>query len=78
MAGHNTGNQVCQIRAQMWHATKYESANQETYQENAEKYFKMNRPVHINRVMRAHDDELIEEEEIMEKCEELITRDDEE
>jgi hypothetical protein len=77
MAGHNIGDQVCRIGAQMWHATKYESANKETYQDNAGKYFKMNRPVHINRVMRAHD-KLIEQEEIMDKCDEWITYDDDE
>jgi hypothetical protein len=77
MAGHNIGDQVCRIGAQMRHATKYESANKETYQKIAEKYFKINRPVHINRVMRAHEEHTTEEE-IMEECEEWITRDDEE
>ena len=77
MAGHNIGDQVCRIGAQMWHATKYETANKETYQENADKYFKMNRPVHINRVMRAHPEHNAEED-IMEECEKWITKDDEE
>jgi hypothetical protein len=76
-AGHSIGDQVCRIGAHMWHATKYESANKETYQENAEKYLKMNRPVHINRVMRAHPEHNAEEE-IMEECEKWISRDDEE
>jgi hypothetical protein len=77
MAGHNIGDQVCRIGAQMWHAMKYETANKDTYQENADKYFKMNRPVHINRVMRAHPEHNAEEE-IMEECEKWITRDDDE
>jgi hypothetical protein len=37
----------------------------------------MNRPVHINRVMRAHP-EHNEEEDIMEECEKWIAKDDEE
>jgi hypothetical protein len=52
MAGHSIGDQVCQTGAQMWHAAKYSAANAETYDSNAEKYFKMNRPVHINQVMK--------------------------
>jgi hypothetical protein len=48
MAGHNIGDQVCRIGAQMWHAGKYEAANTETYKLNADKYFKMNHPIHIN------------------------------
>ena len=58
MVGHNIGDQVCQIGAQIWHAKKYAAANTETYQQNAKKYFKMNRPVHINKVMRAHPDHM--------------------
>jgi hypothetical protein len=77
MAGHNIGGQVCRIGAQMWHATKYKTANKDTYQENAGKYFKMNQPVHINRIMRAHLEHNAEEE-IMEECEKWITKDDEE
>jgi hypothetical protein len=42
MAGHNIGDQVCRTGAQMWHAAKYSAANAETYDSNAEKYFKMN------------------------------------
>jgi hypothetical protein len=76
MAGHNIGDQVWRIGAQMWHATKYETANNDSYQENAGKYSKMNRPVHINRVMRAHPEHNAEEE-IMEDCEKWITRGDE-
>ena len=56
------GDQVCQIGAQMWHATKYAAANTETCQENADKYFEMNHLVHINQVMRMHPDHTTEEE----------------
>jgi hypothetical protein len=71
MAGHNIGDQVCRTGAQMWHAAKYAAANAETYDSNAEKYFKMNRPVHINRVMKANHT-YTTEEEIMEECENWI------
>jgi hypothetical protein len=67
MAGHNIGDQVCRTGAQMLHAAKYSAANAETYNSNAGKYFKMNRPVHINRVMKANQD-YTTEEEIMEEC----------
>ena len=76
MAGHNIGDQVCRIGAQMWHAGKYEAANTETYKLNADKYFKMNRPIHINRVMMAHPTHRTEEE-VMEECEKWIIKDDE-
>jgi hypothetical protein len=69
MAGHNIGDQVCRIGAQMWHATKYESVNKETYQDNAAKYHKMNRPVLINPVMKAHPNHDTEEE-TMDECDE--------
>ena len=77
MAGHNIGDQVCRVGAQMWHATKYAEANAEAYQGNAEKYFKMNRTVHIKRVMRAHP-EANTEEEVMNECEQWIKKDEEE
>jgi hypothetical protein len=71
MAGHNIGDQVCRTGAQMWYAAKYSAANAETYNSNAEKNFKMNRPVHINRVMKANQT-YTTEEEIMEECENWI------
>jgi hypothetical protein len=74
MAGHNIGDQVCRTGAQMWHAAKYAAANAETYDSNAEKYFKMNRPVHINRVMKANHT-YTTEEEIMQECENWIACD---
>ena len=77
MAGHNIGDQICRTGAQMWHTTNYGESNKETYQENAEQYFKMNRPHHINRVMRAHP-EVNTEEEVMNECEQWIKRDEEE
>jgi HAMP domain-containing protein len=74
MAGHNIGDQVCRTGAQMWHAAKYSAANAETYDSNAEKYFKMNWPVHISRVMKANK-EYTTEEEILEECENWINCD---
>jgi hypothetical protein len=68
MAGHNIGDQVCQTGVQMWHAVKYSAANAGTYDSNAEKCSKMNRPVHINQVMKANQT-YTTEEEIMEECE---------
>jgi hypothetical protein len=74
MAGHSIGDQICRIGAQMAHTTKYAAANKETYETNADKYFKSNRPVLINRVMMAYPTHTTEEE-IMEECEKWINCD---
>lgn len=74
MAGHSIGEQICRVGAQMAHVTKFATANKETYDANADKYYKSNRPVHINRVMRAYPDHTTEEE-IMDECENWINSD---
>jgi hypothetical protein len=74
MAGHNIGDQICRVGAQMAHVTKFATANKETYESNADKYYKSNRPVLINRVMRAYPDHNTEEE-IMDECENWINND---
>jgi hypothetical protein len=74
MAGHSIGDQICRIGAQMAHATKYAATNKETYESNADKYYKSNRPILINRVMMAYPNHTTEEE-IMEECENWINSD---
>jgi hypothetical protein len=76
MAGHNIGEQICRIGAQMAHVTKYAMANKETYEANADNYYKSNHPVLINRVMMAHPTHTTEDE-IMEECEKWIKSDEE-
>ena len=76
MAGHSIGDQICRIGAQISHATKFATTNKETYDTNADKYYKSNRPVMINRVMRSLPTSATDET-IREECEEWI-KDDEE
>ena len=76
MAGHSIGDQICRIGAQISHATKFATTNKETYDTNADKYYKSNRPVMINRVMRSLPTSA-SDETIREECEEW-TKDDEE
>ena len=76
MAGHSIGDQICRIGAQISHATKFATTNKETYDTNADKYYKSNRPVMINRVMRSLPT-YASDEAIREECEEW-TKDDEE
>jgi hypothetical protein len=76
MEGHNIGEQICRIGAQMAHVTKYATSNKETYEANAGYYYKSNRPVLINRVMMAHPTHTTEDE-IMEECENWIKGDEE-
>ena len=77
MAGHSIGDQICRIGAQISHATKFATTNKETYDTNADKYYKSNRPVMINRVMRSLPT-YASDETIREECEEWTKDDDEE
>ena len=52
MLGYSIGEQVCRIRAQMYHVTKYQQQNTGLYEENAKQYVTMYRPSIVNRVMR--------------------------